>query len=153
MQISEPLADGPDWMSAHRKKAVENLKSSPLPPFRYGLSIFIKPEADLRGMGEGKGKIHCAFSGNARQFLKSSPPEEFVSGQWLTEEDGHALYELHQAQSAHVLFLCFPRNAHVPEPIEIDCTAVYINFRETERKRLQLRNSFWILGIYIFIVI
>ena len=53
-------------MILNKKQALENAKNAPLPEFKYGLAITIKPDFDFSSLKGGEAKI--AFTKKAPRF-------------------------------------------------------------------------------------
>lgn len=121
----------PSWYKEYRKKHLELLKSTKLPSFRYGLAIQIKPTLfnfeSIKPKAELDNTKVSAEQNSGITILSSSQLsekeelfKEFLSEDWIKEEDNHTLFHFHQAFANDFLLIHIDKNTSTEKPIQID---------------------------------
>jgi Fe-S cluster assembly protein SufD len=141
-QFEKGLPQEPAWSTEYRKKAFHALQKSTLPPFRYGLNIFIKPEFDFSTLNpystepvEVHNTIVYDKESGVNLYAGNSLPKEvdeegkekiqkFMTPEWEKKEDHHQLYHLHQACANDFILIHIPKSVEVQKPIEIHYEAI-----------------------------
>ena len=120
--FQEIVQKEPAWLQQHRANSFQKLSTSPLPSFRYGLSIVIKPDFDFSiepAPCTARFSLHCKDRNKIIVERIPADPQkakQFFGGAW---EETHKIYHMHQAYANNLLFITIPKNTELSSPIEI----------------------------------
>lgn len=109
-------------MILNKKQALENAKNAPLPEFKYGLAITIKPDFDFSSLKGGEAKIAFTKKAPAEVLVTEglSVPDDLSKFFTEFEDDKHKLYWLHQAYVNRCIAITIPENSAITQPVELD---------------------------------
>ncbi len=113
----------PKWLTEHRNKAKQN--NAPLPSFRHGTSIMIKPKFNFENISSSEINPKVEIT-NAK--LKEITEKEFMEFQKINVEKDK-FYYLHQEKINKFIYLNIPKKINEPIIVNIDCDEnVFLSF-------------------------